>query len=72
MPIDSPFLFKQIIETCHTADNLSKAIGDYNDKDSLWLYDNDETAFGCTRTLTITRLSSRAAGYRKYKTSVAE
>ena len=41
MPIDSPFLFKQIIETCHTADNLSKAIGDYNDKDSLWLYDDE-------------------------------
>ena len=40
MPIDSPFLFKQIIETCHTTDNLSKAIGDYNDKDSLWLYEN--------------------------------
>ena len=41
MPIYSPFLFKQIIETCHTADNLSKAIGDYNDKDS----------FGCTITM---------------------
>ena len=41
MPIDSPFVFKQITEVCHTADNLSKAIGDYNDKDSLWLYDNE-------------------------------
>lgn len=35
MPIDSPFLFKQIIDECHTAGNFSKAFGDCNDKTAL-------------------------------------